>query len=567
MALTSFTVRDGNDILYGDAGNDILDGGYGNDTLNGGQGDNSLEGFFGDDTLNGGDGDDTLNGAYGNDTMIGGVGNDTYYLDSVGDRVIEENGAGIDTVYASFSFSIANLFVENLIFSSFGDFNGIGDQLDNIIEGGNNEVSTSWMAAMAMTFCMPETVMTYGGYGNDFLSGFFGNDELNGGDGDDTLYGDSQFIGGDGNDTLDGGAGADEMIGGAGNDIYYVDNAGDKVMDEKSPLALTPCFSSVSFFTGEQYIDNITLTGSGNNDATGNSLSNILVGNTGNNIINGGADADTMTGGAGNDTYYVDNAGDRTIEVNGGGSDKVYTSVSYSIATQFIENIYLTGAGHINATGNNLANGIVGDSGNNAIDGRTGADYMVGGLGNDTYYVDNAGDQTIEVNGAGSDKVFSSVSYSVSRQFIENVYLTGSSHINATGNNLANGMVGNSGNNVLNGGLGSDYLVGGGGNDFFTFNTVLGASNVDTISDFSVAQDTIRADNAIFTGLGGAGALAASAFHIGAAAHDADDRIIYEIPPRGQYFYDSNGSAAGGAVQFATLSKGLGMTNADVLVV
>ncbi len=144
-------------------------------------------------------------------------------------------------------------------------------------------------------------------------------------------------------------------------------------------------------------------------------------------------------------------------------SDKVYTSVSYSIATQFIENIYLTGAGHINATGNNLANGIVGNSGNNAIDGRTGADYMVGGLGNDTYYVDNAGDRTIEVNGGGSDKVYTSVSYSIATQFIENIYLTGAGNLAVTGNNLANGVVGNSGNNVLNGGLGSDYLVGGGG--------------------------------------------------------------------------------------------------------
>ncbi len=35
----------------------------------------------------------------------------------------------------------------------------------------------------------------------------------------------------------------------------------------------------------------------------------------------------------------------------------------------------------------------------------------------------------------------------------------------------------------------------------------------------------------------------------------------------GALFYDSNGSAAGGAVQFATLSKGLGMTNADFLIV
>ncbi len=43
----------------------------------------------------------------------------------------------------------------------------------------------------------------------------------------------------------------------------------------------------------------------------------------------------------------------------------------HSIARQFIENIYLTGAGNLAATGNNLANGIVGDSGNNVLNGGT----------------------------------------------------------------------------------------------------------------------------------------------------------------------------------------------------
>ena len=69
-------------------------------------------------------------------------------------------------------------------------------------------------------------------------------------------------------------------------------------------------------------------------------------------------------------------------------------------------------------------------------------------------------------------------------------------------------------------------------NDLFFFNTALNAAtNVDTVTDFSVANDTFRLENAIFAGLA-AGALNADAFHIGAAAADAEDRIIYSSSRR-----------------------------------
>ena len=62
------------------------------------------------------------------------------------------------------------------------------------------------------------------------------------------------------------------------------------------------------------------------------------------------------------------------------------------------------------------------------------------------------------------------------------------------------------------------------------------------------------------------GTLAAAAFHIGAAAADASDRIIYN-PASGALIYDANGTGVGGAVQFATLSLGLALTNADFVVI
>ena len=133
------------------------------------------------------------------------------------------------------------------------------------------------------------------------------------------------------------------------------------------------------------------------------------------------------------------------------------------------------------------------------------------------------------------------------------------------GNAGDNWLAGVSGNDVLDGGLGADQLQGGAGLDVFAFTTALGAGNVDAISGFSVADDTIQLENAVFTGLA-AGALAAGAFNTGAAATQADDRIIYNSAT-GALLFDADGGGAGAAVQFATLAGGLALTSADFLVI
>ena len=119
---------------------------------------------------------------------------------------------------------------------------------------------------------------------------------------------------------------------------------------------------------------------------------------------------------------------------------------------------------------------------------------------------------------------------------------------------------------TLNGGPATTRLTGGEGKDTFVFDTALNAaSNIDKITDFSVGDDTVRLENSVFTALA-TGTLAAGAFYVGTAAHDASDRIIYN-KTTGALTYDSNGNAAGGAVQFATLSTNLALTNADFMVV
>ena len=137
--------------------------------------------------------------------------------------------------------------------------------------------------------------------------------------------------------------------------------------------------------------------------------------------------------------------------------------------------------------------------------------------------------------------------------------------ISLAGNELAQELYGDAGANGLNGLGGNDTLVGLGGADSFVFSTALGASNVDRLADYSVADDTVLLDNAVFTGLAD-GALAAGAFATGAAASDADDRILYNSAT-GALLFDADGLGGVAAVQFATLSAGLSLTSADFLVI
>ena len=155
---------------------------------------------------------------------------------------------------------------------------------------------------------------------------------------------------------------------------------------------------------------------------------------------------------------------------------------------------------------------------------------------------------------------------------VENLTLTGAGAINGTGstdNNIltgntgANSLSGANGTDTLAGGLGNDTLGGGAGNDAFLFDSALGAGNIDSVTDMTVAADQIRLAQSIFTAIG-AGTLAASAFVVGSAATTVDHRIIYDSTT-GALSYDADGTGAGAAQQFATLQTGLALTNADFI--
>jgi Ca2+-binding RTX toxin-like protein len=199
---------------------------------------------------------------------------------------------------------------------------------------------------------------------------------------------------------------------------------------------------------------------------------------------------------------------------------------------------------------------------------------MSGGSGNDLYYLDNTGDQVVETADGGTDKVVTSISYTLS-SYIENLSASGSSALNLTGNSLNNVIVGNAGANTISGGegndrfngrAGNDQLTGGTGKDVFVFNAALNkTSNVDTITDFSVADDTVWLENAIFNKLTQTGELSRDYFTTGTAAKDANDYIIYN-KSNGYLYYDADGSGQGAAVLFAKLPNKPALTNLDFIV-
>lgn len=196
-----------NDSLTGNTKNNTLDGRAGNDTLSGGSG---------NDTLFGGDGNDYLDGGTGFDSMVGGTGNDTYVVNSISDTIIENFGAGVDTVRASISYTLGST-LENLILTGSGNLNGTGNSYNNEITGNAGKNSLSGGAG--------NDTLT-GGDGNDTLVGGTGNDSLSGGNGIDRLNGYSTSLTSTTEyDTLSGGAGTDYFILGGSWGVSYQGSA------------------------------------------------------------------------------------------------------------------------------------------------------------------------------------------------------------------------------------------------------------------------------------------------------------------------------------------------------
>jgi Ca2+-binding RTX toxin-like protein len=606
----------GGGTINGTAGDDTLIGTPGNDTINGLGGNDSIRGGEGADSMNGGDGNDTLDG-YNHrtfdidsdvETLVGGLGNDIFMVDNAGD-VVSDTG-GIDTVRAgNISWTLASGF-ENLILDNDENIlTGIGNELNNVI----GELDHGWMMQLE------------GRGGNDTIFGGFQNDTLLGGDGNDLLNGGQDvdtLDGGAGNDTLEySGFGDDDMWGGTGADSFAVSSPNDfanRVHDFETGVdklqldgSRMPnvgasgnfAASDARFFAGiaaHDADDRVIFDSASGNlwyDADGNGageqqLVARITGNVvatdfmvingtagGGSTINGTAGNDTLTGTDGNDT------------INGlAGNDSIDGGLGMD--------------------------SLIGGDGNDTLVGRDPAstagqvsDTLDGGLGNDTYFASEF--DVILADPGGIDIVHAQNSSWTLGAGLENLDLDDSvgSAFSGTGNELNNiirsateggtlqglggddllvarhvqntaTLLGGDGNDTLQGGWHTDF-DGGAGNDVLlaggNIDVMTGGSGADTfhfgiqggdasIEDFASGADKVRLDGNGFSQIGASGNFAAgdARFFAGTAAHDADDRVIFDAAT-GDLWYDADGNGSGAQVRIAQVTGNVVATDITVV--
>lgn len=396
---------EGDDTVYGGSGNDQLFGEDGNDILSGGDG---------DDYINGGDGNDLMFGGRGTDFMDGGAGDDTYCFNAGDGQDIIADSEGMNTI----------IFGDGITAGSIRAYRSNWNDLLITFEGSEDTLTIK-------NYCINEKARNF--------SLIFADGTVTGATDDDsplkTIYGtkDSEY---------------EPFVYETGTAIRGQDGDDQLIGSEKDDL----------------------LYGEGGNDR--------ILGNGGNDILYGGSGNDYLAGGAGDDTYIYkkgdgidtisDNAGTNIINIEGYGRQDIRACrTNWNDLTMEFENadgtdrlviegffiseanrnFFLTfnGGSKVHATaGNSPLRTVYGTEGDDymmALDdygvtliGETGNDTVNGGNGNDTLY-----------GGAGDDRIF-----------------------------------GNGGNDTLYGGSGSDYLAGGAGNDTYIFNP---GDGTDTVSD------------------------------------------------------------------------------------
>ncbi|KLK94922.1 hypothetical protein AA309_01635 [Microvirga vignae] len=419
------------------------------------------------------------------------------------------------------------------------------------------------------------------------------------GDGRDIYYGRNGFAQklislGNGDDRAYGGAGSEHFYGATGDDLLDGGGGQDRALFTDSAAGTHTIDLRISGpqDTGEGFdtlvsIENVTVF---NGDYQ-------LIGNDAGNVFEGGIGKDTLIGGNGNDTlfgYQGDDIFDGgsgidtvtfTPLVSGFGRIVINVSAVVNLASQAAQD---TGYGNDtfigieNLIGTALADTFTGDGAANTFWGKLGNDTLDGASGNDVLVQEMADGDDRLVGGAGFDTVSFAGSAGAdislartgaqSSAYGADIYLGienlsgGAGNDRFTGSTLANTLKGNAGNDTLDGGTGKDVLTGGAGNDTFVFRDRLGSANVDQITDYNKAYDSLQLDNRYMSKLGPAGRLSSAKFVLGTKALDADDHLIYDRA-KGCLYYDPDGSGAAAKVLIAQFTNKAALTYSEFTVI
>ncbi len=370
-------VNQGRNFVAGNLGNDTILGTGESESLYGGQGDDSVVGV-GSTTFAAGDlGDDvviiqnrieertaigfttsspstlgisrtTLEGGEGNDSLRGGIG-----LFGEGSNIFD-GGAGSDTIQ---SFA-----VQDSIFGGDGD--------DSLMTMTSDVLTAQGVNSSLPGFAGESTLD--GGEGSDTLTAAFESDVMLGGGGDDLMSGLFTLMdGGDGNDTLDGSGFVRtattslevSLFGGAGDDFI----SGASQAETASGL--------INVFAG----------GSGNDNITLNSTSDVLLTDSANLEGNDTITAFNIEPAEGEVFVLFDTLGDNVID-GSNGDDSIRGGAGADV---------LRGGTQVAITNDNLGALDEIGAGNDTIAAGGGNDFLFGGQGDDSL-VGQDGDDTLQ---------------------------------------------------------------------------------------------------------------------------------------------------------------------------
>jgi serralysin len=227
----------------------------------------------------------------------------------------------------------------------------------------------------------------------------------------------------------------------------------------------------------------------------------------GNDLVISGGGNDTVVAGTGNDQVYAGSGND--VVAGGDGDDRIF--------------------------GGKGADLLDGGAGNDLVSGDRGNDTVLGGTGNDSVY--GGQDSDIVGGGEGNDSVYG-----------------------GKGNDTVDG---GAGNDFVTGDRGSDVLTGGAGSDTFYFASIGGDFGVDTITDFTPAEDKIRLKSGgAFAGLGStfeaSEFVVVSGFTAANPGATTTNKLIYD-PQSGVLYFNPGGAA----VAVAQLQTGLTITSSN----